>query len=637
MVGQQHVLKALINALDHNRLHHAYLFTGTRGVGKTTIARIFAKCLNCEVGVSSQPCGQCGSCLEIDQGSFLDLIEVDAASRTRVEDTRELMDNVQYAPSKGRFKVYLIDEVHMLSTHSFNALLKTLEEPPPHVKFLLATTDPQKLPVTVLSRCLQFNLKAMTADHISGHLSELLQKEMVPFEEPALKLIAKAADGSMRDALSLTDQAIAHGNEQLEVSGVSLMLGSIDQVYVIGLMNAFIEKDANRLLSEIEKLSQDAPDYKAVLTDLIGAFHQIAVGQVLGEAADCEYFEFTQKFSAEEVQFFYQTALLGRRDIGLAPDPRVGFEMILLRMMLFKPQDLIRLQNKVASSSNQPTQVSNQSSTQTGNQMGNQSPAQGPANNIADMRNALNGTGSSSHASAGNAQPSSVSEPARNPVGDIRAELEKKKTERRDLAKPAGLSEVKVAPRPVPGGTQTNVPNPGVRNLNSSVSSPQGSNGTSKGKNIVAAPLQANHKDASAVTLSENLAQFEYKQINDVWTQVVLKLGLDGAALSLVKNANFHRSESGDACLNLDPRFEMLATQQTRGKLLDALKLHFDTELQLMISFQVPEKPTPEQLFERMDMARKQCAKEKLLSDPRVGSILEQFNAQVISESVTLL
>lgn len=240
MVGQEHVLRALINALDHNRLHHAYLFTGTRGVGKTTIARILAKCLNCEAGVSSEPCGQCSACTSINEGRFIDLIEVDAASRTKVEDTRELLDNVQYAPTVGRFKVYLIDEVHMLSTHSFNALLKTLEEPPPHVKFLLATTDPQKLPATILSRCLQFNLKNMSPERIVGHLQYVLEQEMVSFDDPALWLLGRAADGSMRDAMSLTDQAIAFGSGKLQEADVRNMLGSIDQTAVYDILNGIL-------------------------------------------------------------------------------------------------------------------------------------------------------------------------------------------------------------------------------------------------------------------------------------------------------------------------------------------------------------------------------------------------------------
>lgn len=349
MVGQTHVLRAVINALDHGRLHHAYLFTGTRGVGKTTIARILAKSLNCETGVTSKPCGECSACREIDEGRFVDLIEVDAASRTKVEDTRELLDNVQYAPTRGRYKVYLIDEVHMLSGHSFNALLKTLEEPPEHVKFLLATTDPQKLPITILSRCLQFSLKAMTPDRIVGHLKHVLDAEGVGYEESALWHLGRAADGSMRDAMSLTDQAIAFGDGRVNEADVIAMLGSIDREYVFALLDCLIAQAPQQLLTVSADMAGKSPDYAGVLADLVSTLHRIAVAQIAPQAVDDSDGErervarMAAALSAEDVQLFYQTALLGRRDLPLAPDPRSGFEMIMLRMLLFRPQSPERL------------------------------------------------------------------------------------------------------------------------------------------------------------------------------------------------------------------------------------------------------------------------------------------------------
>lgn len=349
MVGQEHVLQALINALDHNRLHHAYLFTGTRGVGKTTIARILAKCLNCETGVSSEPCGQCASCREIAEGRFVDLIEVDAASRTKVEDTRELLENVQYAPTRGRYKVYLIDEVHMLSNSSFNALLKTLEEPPPHVKFLLATTDPQKLPMTILSRCLQFNLKNMNPERIVQHLKFVLNEELVPFEESALWHLGRAADGSMRDAMSLTDQAIAYGSGKITEAEVSTMLGTIDQTAVYDIVTALVSLDGRAVLAAVERMSEQAPDYASALAEMLAVLHRIAIAQALPEAVDNSHgdreriMQIAQQLPSEDVQLFYQTALLGRRDLPLAPDPRAGFEMVLLRMLAFKPQGVIEV------------------------------------------------------------------------------------------------------------------------------------------------------------------------------------------------------------------------------------------------------------------------------------------------------
>ncbi len=347
MVGQEHVLRALINALDHNRLHHAYLFTGTRGVGKTTIARILAKCLNCEVGVSSNPCGQCSACTEIAEGRFVDLIEVDAASRTKVEDTRELLENVQYAPTRGRYKVYLIDEVHMLSGHSFNALLKTLEEPPPHVKFLLATTDPQKLPVTILSRCLQFHLKNMSQERIVGHLTNVLAEESIPTEETALWQLARAADGSMRDALSLTDQAIAFGNGLVNEQEVSAMLGTIDRSHVYDILESLSQLDSVAVLNAVAEMSEQSPDYAAALAEVISVLHRVALAQVAPQALDNslgdrdQVIALAEKIASEDVQLFYQIALHGRRDLPLNPDPRSGFEMTLLRMLAFKPQGVV--------------------------------------------------------------------------------------------------------------------------------------------------------------------------------------------------------------------------------------------------------------------------------------------------------
>lgn len=343
MVGQEHVLQALINALDNDRLHHAYLFTGTRGVGKTTIARILAKCLNCEEGVSSKPCGVCSSCQEIASGRFIDLMEVDAASRTGVDDMRDLLDNVQYAPARGRYKVYLIDEVHMLSKQSFAALLKTLEEPPEHVKFLFATTDPQKLPITVLSRCLQFNLKNLSTDKISQHLNYVLGEEKLPSEELGTLALARAADGSMRDALSLTDQAIGHGGGAITESDVNAMLGTIDRSFAIGICNALIAGNGTQLLAEVSKIAELSPDYVIVLADLLSIWHQVAIMQTVPESIDktlshyAEIAEIAQSVSREDIQLYYQICLLGRKDLDLAPDLKSGFEMVLLRALAFRP------------------------------------------------------------------------------------------------------------------------------------------------------------------------------------------------------------------------------------------------------------------------------------------------------------
>ncbi len=343
LVGQEHVVRALANALDTNRVHHAFLFTGTRGVGKTTIARLLAKALNCETGPTSTPCGTCDACREIDEGRFVDLIEVDAASRTKVEDTRDLLEQVQYAPSRGRYKVYLIDEVHMLSGHSFNAFLKTLEEPPPHVKFLLATTDPQKLPITVVSRCLQFHLKRLPQSLITERMALILGREQVESEAAALPLIARAADGSMRDALSLLDQALVFGGGRIGEADVRAMLGTIDRGHVLRLVEGLAAGDAPAVIEILRALDEQAPDYDQVLVELANVFQRLALEQVVpGSAGESGYDPAwlaaqAAATPADELQLYYQIALMGRRDLGLAPEPRSGFEMALLRMLAFRP------------------------------------------------------------------------------------------------------------------------------------------------------------------------------------------------------------------------------------------------------------------------------------------------------------
>ena len=357
VAGQSHVLKSLINALDNQRLHHAYLLTGTRGVGKTTLARILARCLNCEEGISSKPCGQCGACKEISEGRFIDLIEVDAASRTKVEDTRELLENVQYLPTRGRYKVYLIDEVHMLSTHSFNALLKTLEEPPEHVKFLLATTDPQKLPITVLSRCLQFNLKNLAPARIAEYISEILVKENVQTESDALWQIAMAASGSMRDALTLTDQAISYCEGSVLTEGVTQMLGVPPQQQIVKLLEAMASRDVRQVVELVQTIGEQTPDYHHTLDALLSMLHRVALAQVAPDAVDNsvgdleKVQELAGLLTAEDVQLYYQIGTKGREDLKLAVEMRSAFEMVLLRMLVFSPNYMAPAREAVESES----------------------------------------------------------------------------------------------------------------------------------------------------------------------------------------------------------------------------------------------------------------------------------------------
>ena len=376
LVGQEHVQRALVNALNDDRLHHAYLFTGTRGVGKTTIARIFSKSLNCETGITSTPCGECSTCKEITEGRYIDLIEVDAASRTGVDDTRELLENVQYAPTRGRYKVYLIDEVHMFSKSSFNALLKTLEEPPPHVKFLLATTDPQKLPVTILSRCLQFNLKRLPVSLIIGHLQHVLTQENVEHNVTALQLIAEAADGSMRDALSLLDQALAFGGGSVQEQEVRDMLGSVSRDKVINLLKAVLTRDASQTMVVVADLAELSPDFENVLAEILSILHHMSLAKTVPEALD-EFvsaretlLKLSEEISAEDLHLFYQIALIGRRDLPLSPDARNGFEMILLRMLAFRPASngSIKTVSSGASLASVPSTTASQNATNIASQ-----------------------------------------------------------------------------------------------------------------------------------------------------------------------------------------------------------------------------------------------------------------------------
>ncbi|MHA2709546.1 DNA polymerase III subunit gamma/tau [Vibrio owensii] len=391
VVGQSHVLTALENALAQNRLHHAYLFSGTRGVGKTSIGRLFAKGLNCETGITANPCGECDTCREIDEGRFVDLLEIDAASRTKVEDTRELLDNVQYKPARGRFKVYLIDEVHMLSRHSFNALLKTLEEPPEYVKFLLATTDPQKLPVTILSRCLQFHLKPISVDDIHQQLDHILEKEQVSAEARALGMISHAADGSMRDALSLTDQAIALGNGTIQTDIVSHMLGTIDTDQAIHLLESISSKQPQQAMDKIQQLASNGVEWDGLLQQLASQLHRVAMYQALPSTLDqtqpdAEKIELLSKaLTPQDVQLYYQIALKGREDLTLSPNGRVGMEMIVLRMMAFRPS--ANNSANVISTSSQP-QVAPTSSVSPSSQAAPQSSPQRPSQQQAPVAQA---------------------------------------------------------------------------------------------------------------------------------------------------------------------------------------------------------------------------------------------------------
>ncbi|WP_350576039.1 DNA polymerase III subunit gamma/tau [Pseudomonas sp. HY2-MNA-CIBAN-0224] len=658
MVGQTHVLKALINALDSQRLHHAYLFTGTRGVGKTTIARIIAKCLNCETGITSTPCGTCSVCREIDEGRFVDLIEIDAASRTKVEDTRELLDNVQYAPSRGRFKVYLIDEVHMLSSHSFNALLKTLEEPPPYVKFILATTDPQKLPATILSRCLQFSLKNMTPERVVEHLTHVLSVENVPFEDDALWLLGRAADGSMRDAMSLTDQAIAFGEGKVLATDVRAMLGTLDHGQVFDLLHALIQGDARALLEAVRHLAEQGPDWNGVLSEILNVFHRVAIAQALPEGVDNGHgdrdrvLSLAQAMPAEDVQFYYQMGLIGRRDLPLAPDPRGGFEMVLLRMLAFRPAD-------------------------TGDAPSQPLKPVGISQATVDSANTVAG----STAVAPRAEPAAVAvaapvvevvAPAPEVVAPVvvpeappAAEIDLPWNER-----PAPVIEDQITPEPVletvseqPDLPPMPLPTPDsvVPDAPEWVAAPvheptpeQVDTALSGMDRDDEPPLDEDYiepdMDSAAYSYLDELAsehavepQPEPEPLPAAmpatglaleWLNMFPQLPVSGMTASIGANCTLIAVDGDDWLLHLDPAHSALFNSTQQRRLNDALNQFHQRTLKVTIELVKPEQETPAQAASRLRAERQRLAEESIYADPLVQQMIEQFGAAVRDDTI---
>ncbi|WP_332821738.1 DNA polymerase III subunit gamma/tau [Pseudomonas sp.] len=652
MVGQAHVLKALINALDSQRLHHAYLFTGTRGVGKTTIARIIAKCLNCETGISSTPCGVCSICKEIDEGRFVDLIEVDAASRTKVEDTRELLDNVQYSPSRGRFKVYLIDEVHMLSSHSFNALLKTLEEPPPHVKFLLATTDPQKLPMTILSRCLQFSLKNMPPERVVEHLTHVLGAENIPFEEDALWLLGRAADGSMRDAMSLTDQAIAFGEGKVLAADVRTMLGTLDHGQVYGVLHALLEGDARGLIDAVRHLAEQGPDWNGVLAEILNVLHRVAIAQALPDAVDNgqgdrdRVLALAEVLPAEDVQFYYQMGLIGRRDLPLAPDPRSGFEMVLLRMLAFRPAD----SGDGPRVALKPLGISQATAD----------PRPNPVAGTAMAVSAVTAAVVEAEAESG-VVTAVVPEPPLAPV---------------EFQAPALVEPVPaVAAPPVVAAPPTAAPPAAVvavinlpweeqasAPLAEPLSVPPQAEALAVQPASIAPPVEAGSDsddepplgDYDYVEMDAQSFDYDFDAVDSVapvepelqlaakpatglaadWLELFPKLGLSGMTGSIGANCTLMAVEGDSWLLHLDPGHSALfnATQQRR--LNDALNQYHGRELHLQIELCTPEQETPAQAAARKRANRQREAEASIHGDPLVQQMIQQFAAVIRADSI---
>jgi DNA polymerase-3 subunit gamma/tau len=650
MVGQEHVLQALINALDHNRLHHAYLFTGTRGVGKTTIARILAKCLNCETGVSSEPCGTCSACREIAEGRFVDLIEVDAASRTKVEDTRELLENVQYAPSRGRYKVYLIDEVHMLSNSSFNALLKTLEEPPPHVKFLLATTDPQKLPMTILSRCLQFNLKNMTPERIVNHLKFVLEQEVIPFEESALWLLGRAADGSMRDALSLTDQSISYGFGKITQAEVAAMLGTLDQAAVYEIVNALASLDGKAVLGAVQNMAEQAPDYVNALAEMLSVLHRIAIAQALPEAVDNSHgdkeriMQLAQQLPAEDVQLFYQTALLGRRDLPLAPDARAGFEMVLLRMLAFKPQGVMDV----------PTQALPQSSSQSRSTLASasapasQAPIPAPqtvAPSVAEVQ-AVAPTAPAHHVqSAPIVEPavqapialeSLVNVPAAPPVAQAAAPQAQTSSafdghyDNAPEISGEDYDEYAAAPAYLDAGDYSPAAD--------EVPEPKKSEAPEVQANV---PPQVNAETSSAAIIDDApivnhvVRKISYEQATPQdWPEIYLGLGVTGILQSTIANCQLVARSGNEFHFIVDDNNSTLYDHGHQQRLSDLLSNYFIERVHAKIQVGKITAETPALLAKRHQQERYDKAVVAIKTDPIVQQLIEHFGATLREDTI---
>jgi DNA polymerase III subunit gamma/tau len=648
MAGQGHVLTTLINALDSQRLHHAYLFTGTRGVGKTTIARILARCLNCEKGVTSQPCGECSACREISEGRFIDLIEVDAASRTKVEDTRELLDNVQYAPSRGRYKVYLIDEVHMLSTHSFNALLKTLEEPPPHVKFLLATTDPQKLPITVLSRCLQFNLKNLSPERLVEHTRHILDQEGITYEEPALWQLGRAAQGSVRDCLTLLDQAISYCDGTVTDAGVREFLGNIDRSVISALVDALVAQDAAALLAQVAQVAEHSPDFAVILQELLSWLHRVALAQVVPEGIDNSQGDRAQILAhavalpAEVVQLYYQIALKGREDLPFAPDPRSGLEMSLLRMLAFTPAGIPALPVATLGSSTSPAGQKKKPLAEGG---GPASPAvvrQG-AETAALLQEAATAplvTGPSSVAakSSGREAPPAEVSAARSSEGAVparqasasRASSSSTATATAIPASAvsmsaAAISEVAIPTTSVPATSIPAASTPPV-SVPAAVNQAPARAASARSESAVAAA-------GSSAQAAERIALADLRP--EHWIGLFAQLDLGGVVRSIASNCVLAEVNGKRLTLLLEESQATLFNDEHRRRIEAALAGYFAVPVELQIRLGKVTGETPAAWRIRDETERRQAAIASFSEDPVIRAIVERFGGEIQTNTIT--